>query len=484
MDRQSRRQFLRAAGGVGLGAAGLATLAACADEEEGPSEPSGPVQWWESGKPQTALDEKLVKQHADRLGEVDVTFQENTKFGQALQLAHQSDQMPDLTVVNATALGASLGQLIAGGWFQPLALDDGAMKRVEAMDLMNGRQIFDGKIYSFPVTQPAHNVINWFHKPVMEEAGLDPESPPTTYDEFRQACAQVKKAGTTGFLLPMAVVPRNASQASTYAQAAGFAGMDGRLFRTGEYVWHSDEFVNYFEFLKSLFDDGHIVKGGTTQNVKAAQAQWASGASAFYWDGPWIPGNIALDYPKLKGKVGSGPLLVPESGMQPMNYVLPPGNSYFIPKGAKQPDKANMIMSLLTTEDYQIGYAEIMGHPPYDTDAIEKSAAEPIWKDTVMAVLKQQYLAPDPLAGNDGVATVESQLKPVKPDPGALIQGYFSGDVSNLPAALKKASGDMNKALEMAIAAAKKKGADVSLDAYAFDNWQPGQDYTAEMYAS
>lgn len=480
----SRRTFLTSSATTGLSVAALASLAACGNEEpEGSGTPKGgTTQWWESGQPQVSLDEKLVADNKNELGDVKVTFYNNTQIGEALQLAQQSNQMPDLTVINATQLGAPLASLVDDGWFQPLQLDAEATERLDAMGLLEGQHSFDGETYSFPVDTPGTNTVNWFHRELAEKAGIDPDNPPATYDEFRDACRSAVKAGTAGLIIPLKEPARNASQANFYAQAAGFSGLNGQLFHTGEFAFDAVEYVDYVEFLKSLDTDGLLVKGATTQDVKTAQGQWAAQRSVFYWDGPWIPGNIQLNFPELEGTVASGAMLVPEAGGSPDVYQPPPGSSYFIPATAEHTDVANKIMSLLTTDEYQVGWCNIMGKLPRDASAIDESDAWPLWKQVAKDLLSHTFQAPSPVTGAPDLVEVFAALKPAKPDLGTIIQGYFSGDVTDIKSALKKLSDDSNKALDDAIAQATSQGAKVSKDDFVFANWKPGADYTADMY--
>src|SRR5699024_9427708 len=69
----------------------------------------------------------------------------------------------------------------------------------------------------------------------------------------------------------------------------------------------------------------------------------------------------------------------------------------------------------------------------------------------------------------------------VKPDLGTIVQGVFSGDVSDVRSALKKLSDDEERAREAAI-----KAAGVKLDgsAWAFPDWKPGADYVTRTGCS
>jgi multiple sugar transport system substrate-binding protein len=91
-------------------------------------------------------------------------------------------------------------------------------------------------------------------------------------------------------------------------------------------------------------------------------------------------------------------------------------------------------------------------------------------------------IAPDPRVRNPDVAKVILEMDPELATRYAeLTEGVFGGDL-DLKAELKRYADDRNRGLDAAIAAARKKGAQVSRDDYAFPNWDPSQDYTAADY--
>jgi multiple sugar transport system substrate-binding protein len=75
-------------------------------------------------------------------------------------------------------------------------------------------------------------------------------------------------------------------------------------------------------------------------------------------------------------------------------------------------------------------------------------------------------------------------MKDVRPNLGDLIQGAFSGDVTDYAAALKDYSDKMSAERERAVKAVQNRGVKVSLDDWVFTNWDPTQDYTDESYTS
>lgn len=487
MNELDRRSFLAGVAATGLVVAGTSTLTACGGDSSDSGSSGGSKttkqDWWEGSEVRATLNKKIL---ADAKAELDgvtveVTYQSNTKIGQALQLAKESNQLPDITAIGG--LGVPLSALIDGGWLQPLDLPDEAAARVEAMDLYEGIHIFDGKIYTFPGESPDHNMVNWYHTKSLEQADVDPAQPPTTYDDFRDALHKIRSRGeTNGLLLAMVDPARNASQVDWLAQAAGFEGAQGLLFSTGEYAFDSDEYANAIEYFMSLKKDKLLVPGELTLDVKTGQARWAGGESAFFFDGPWIAGNVAISYPQLEGTFGAGPLLVPDSSYERTSYGGPTTGLHYITNDAEDPELANKILALTTTKDYQIGLSEAMGHPPRDPKMAETTDVYDVWRDIVADLQENHFIPPKAIIRNPEIAKVDAAIKPVAPDLGTIIQGYFTGDVSDLRPALQKLSDDSNKELDRAIEAAKGKGAKVSRDDYAFPEWKPRTSFTSDMY--
>jgi multiple sugar transport system substrate-binding protein len=483
MRTLDRRSLLRGAASSGLALGMAYALGACGEPSSSGSGPKAAgVDWWDASEISAALNEKVVEEMKAELGtiSVEITYLSNAKIGQSLQLAKQSNQLPDIT--SNLGLGVPLPKLIEDGWFQPLDLPGDAAAKLDSMNLLEGIHVFDGKPYTFPGWAADTNMVNWYHVDVVEKAGLDPASPPTTYDEMRDALRQgVGATDTAGLLLAMVQAGRNAGMANWLAQAAGFEGNLGQLFRTGEYVFEADEYVNAIEFLYSLKRDKLLAPGELNLDVKAGQGRWAGGTSAYFFDGPWMAGNIALSYPQLEGKVGAGKLLVPDSSHQIQTYAPPITGQYFITKDA-DPEPANKVLALTLSDDYQQRFAEAMGHPPIEPNVIKKADVFDVWRESCLSMAETLYLAPDPSVANTDVAAVQAELKPVTPDLGTIIQGYFSGDVPDVKAALKTLSGASAKELSRAIDAAKGKGAKVSMDDYAFPDWQPRTHFTTDMY--
>ncbi|GAB3427720.1 ABC transporter substrate-binding protein [Flindersiella endophytica] len=484
MGALSRRQLLGGAAAI----AGGAVAAACGGPSGsgGPSGGGGGLKWWDHQNQLEPAKRKIFEKFAKAPGGVPVEYTYNNpgRLGQTLQLAKQSNQLPDIH--SNAGLMIPVPQLISGGWVSPLSLSAEATARLKDV-LIEGVHVFDGKVYSFPIFDyHVYVSATWFNTKLVEQAGLDPEQPPATYDEFRASARKVQDASggkSYGWIWNIGMPARLGEQINDFAQAAGFEGGGGVLFKTGEYAFHSQPYLDVIEFLLSLQKDKLLVPGAQAWLDDIARSRWTTGIAGYYFDGPWCAGVALKNAPQFGETLGVGPLLVPTAGKQPHTYHAHQGGEYWISPSTKHAKEANQLLSdYFTTPDYSVEIANTMSQPPRDLSAVAKSKAHPAYKKLVGWYQDQVSLAPNAIVKNPELTKVQAEIKDVKPTLGDIVQGAFTGDITDVKAALKKLSDQSTQARDAAVAAARKKGAKVDVSDYAFPNWKPGADFTTEMY--
>lgn len=486
----SRRRLLQGAGALGLGAA----LAACdtapnSDSSGGGSGSDsggskGPIAWWDHTPNLQAANARVFKEYEKDTGvPVEYQYHQTAKMGEALQLAKQSDQLPD--VFTNVQLKLPIPGLIKEGWFQAVDFSDEALDRLPDGVLLEGIHTFDGEVFSVPIFyDKQYWAATWFNKDMVAEAGVEP---PETYEDFRAAAKAVQKStgdNTFGWIGNLGHVERVREQVNFLAQAAGFEGWGGDLFKTGEVMYHHDAYLTVIEFLLSLQKDGLMVPGSQTLDDKTARVKWAAGAAGYYFDGPWCPGSVSQDAGEFFDKIDVAPMLVPEAGMDVTAYRPPAGGMYYLSGTSKNVEITSQLLNHQTDEQYYIDIAKGHAQPPADLSVVDKAADElhPAWVKLVGWYQEDAFVAPVPGVRNPDVSKVQRLDKPIEPHLGQIVSGAFSGDVTDVKKALKDFSDKTMKQREDNVSAAKKEGAKVELDDWAFSNWQPRTDYTAEMY--
>lgn len=483
----NRRQLFQASGALAAGA----LLGGCSRESApgGAGEGAkGPLTFWEHNGGLQRLHQEILEEFENSAEGVPVEYHYEPlkSFGQSLQLAKQSGQLPDVHTL--AGLGLPVAQLVQEEWFQPLDLHD-AVERLPADTLIEGITTFGGTVYTFPIISfRQYWTPTWYFSDRIAEFDLDPDSPPTTYDEFRSACAQVKQASdgnTYGWMAKLGAANHMSAEVDDLAQAAGFPGAQGLDFTTGEFAYDADGYVTALEFLLSLKQDELIHPASVSLPGAEAALRWAGGEAAFYFDGPWRPGLVVEETPQLSEHLRVAPMLVPEQGTPVTAYRPPQPGMYWIAHDSELGEEAGTLLrEHFTTEQYFTRMAQSMGQVPLDLDAAAKAEnVHPAYRQILEWYSDQVFLAPSPAVKNSDVSHVNAETRPVTPDIADTVNGLFSGELTDIRGSLKQLSGKLSAAREEAISVAKQKhGVDVDENAWAFPNWQPRTDYGNEMY--
>lgn len=477
MSAFTRRRLLGATALATALATGSLTLDACSAGSPSGGPTSG-IRWWDHFGSLQKFHAQFAADYAASSGTpTEFTYYEVSKLGPALQLAKQSSQLPD---IHTTAgLGLPTSALIKDDWFQPMTLSKDATTAL-GNTLIEGVHIFDGKTYTFPIFSPRqYSAATWFNTELAAAAGIDPATPPRTYDEFRAACVATKSSspGAYGFTVALNNPDRMGEQVNDMAQAAGFQGLNGMRFVDGEFAYDDDAYLKVLDLLVSLNKDGHLVPGSESFTVSTARARWATGIATYFIDGPWCAGGVVNNLSEFTDKIDVGPILVPEPADTPKVYRGPAGGVFYLSSESNDPDAANGLLSSMTQPTYLQGLAKNMDQPPADLDVIAEAGVHPSYARIVDYFQKSVFLAPTPIVRNPDVGVVQAETKPVNPPIGVIVQGLLSGDVADARSALRQLNDASSAAREAAMKKAKSQGAKVSMDDFAFSDWKPGTDY-------
>ncbi|PRY10863.1 ABC transporter substrate-binding protein [Kineococcus rhizosphaerae] len=473
MTQISRRSLL--AGGGGLSA--LALLAACGGSSGSGAGPgsTASLRWWDHFSALQKFHKEWAATEAKALGvQIQYTYNDVSKSTEALQLANQGKQLPD---IYSNVVGLPLPALVAEGWLHEITLSEEAKAALPEGAYAEGITTIDGKLYGLPLFSfQQYAAAQWFNVDLVSKAGLDPDDPPTTYDEYRANLQKLKGGDAAPMVLALGGVARMREQMDDLAQAAGFPGFQGTKYTTGEFAYDDDTYVNAIEFWKELNDSGLILAGSGNLTVADARTRWASGIAAYFPDGPWCAGGAKNVVPTFVDTMGVGPILTPDGGTV-TTYRGTSAAQFFIAGNTKNPEQANAVIESMTTKEYQKGLAGGMDQPPFDLSVVESADVIEPYKQLTRWFADTVKRAPEPIVRNPEIAKVQAAQKPVSPHLGDIVQGYLGGDVKDLKAALRDLNDRSNADRDQAIASATAAGATVSVADYAFSDWVPGQDW-------
>lgn len=174
------------------------------------------------------------------------------------QTASRSDQGPDLAVLLTT----DLYTLIDNGLIVPLSDVDDDLSWTEdrfyPAYLASGEA--EGELWSLPFQRST--IVQYHNKEIYEQAGLDPEAPPTTWEELEEQAKTIQDEGAAeyGVEIPSTQFGNWMFQAmAIQSGVADTAGVDG----IASYL-DDPASVEALEWWKGMADDG-LMPSGTTE---------------------------------------------------------------------------------------------------------------------------------------------------------------------------------------------------------------------------
>ncbi|MBM7568541.1 ABC transporter substrate-binding protein [Paenibacillus sacheonensis] len=409
------------------------------------------------------------------------------QFKNTILTAVKSGEAPDLFPVPT---GMKLSALVKDGWFQPLDpyIDQSFKDQFIDGTFQNGTTVVDGKIYSIPEAEALPSSLLFYNKKLFREAGLDPENPPKTYSEFREAAKKITEAGKGKYYGIIEGGKQNnrwLTTAKEWSSLAG-AGLNGNSpidLATGKATYDSEAVQGVFSLFAGLRDDNSFHPNTMSISAPEARALFGQGQAGFIVQGAWCIGVWNKDNPDLEYGVMAPP--VPDSGRKGSIPITSSQPWIGLSADSKHPEEA----ALYLKEYYGGDFFQQERVKSGDAFSVVKGINE---KYSTVEQLKQYYalaheyghLVPDPNIGNPEASAVFAQYKDVHPDLGELLGGTVSGAFKDFKTPLTAYSGQVDKAWTSAIDAAKKEGANVDASNFVFDNWDPMKDFLAEDYKS
>lgn len=313
----SRRRLLGL--GLGLGAAASLTLAGCGSDDSA----SGPAAG-NGGKEYTGpkVDLKLWNGFTGGDGEIFKTLvnQFNTEhkniavsvatyqwedYYNKLPGAASSGNGPDIAVMHMDQLATFAARGVI------TELDDVA-KNLELAEGDFAPTVWKGGLYNnkrYGIPLDMHPLGFYYNKSVMQRAGLDPNKPPTTRDDYVAALTELKKAGIQGFW----VSPFQFTGGMTFYSLLNQWGATLFDAEVAKATFNSDPAVEACTWLVDM-----IKQGFSPANVgqDADYLSFKSGKNAFTWNGIWQINDL-----KKSPEVQWGVAPLPQIGSKPAAWA-------------------------------------------------------------------------------------------------------------------------------------------------------------------
>jgi multiple sugar transport system substrate-binding protein len=394
--------------------------------------------------------------------------------------AVRSGEAPDLF---PPPIGFKLPSLVEDGWFQPLDpyVEDGFYDIFSDGLIAEGSTMVNGEVYAIPMDVPQLSTLVFYNKELFRKAGLDPEQPPKTYEEFREYAHKITEAGNGefyGFIEGGRQTNRWQFAAQDWSSLSGSGlSQDSPVsLITGEAPFHTDAVVKVFDLFAGLADDGSIHPQTSGMSAPEARQLFANGEAGFIIQGAWNIGLWNKTNPELDYGVMAPPL--PEGGRKAsINVTVAPGLG--ISADSEYPEEA----ALYLQEFYGGGFFQeeaVKGNFNFSVvDGISEEFATGKMLEFYNFHDEYAVLGPNPSVDPD-VTKVFSEYADVTPGMGEILQAVAITGLRDYEPMLQELSEKTDAALAKAIEKAKEKGVDVSIDDFKHSNWDPMNNYIQE----
>ncbi|MHA0855720.1 ABC transporter substrate-binding protein [Paenibacillus sp. CMAA1364] len=417
---------------------------------------------------------------------IEYTLLTADQFQNTLTTSIKSNDAPDLFPIPANM---SLSTAVKGEWYQPLDpyIDDEFKNRFVDGIFAEGSTMLDGKIYSIPALMSVPSTIIYYNKQLFRDAGLDPENPPKTYSEFREAAKKITEAGAGkayGIIEGGKQVNRWRLAVMDWS-ALGGSGLNQHSpisLVTNNASYDSKPVIDVMNLFKALKDDGSFHPNTMSLSAPEARALFGEGQAGFMLQGEWSIGVWVRDNPNLDFGVMAPP--IPDEGQK---GYLPRSNFnpwIGISKTSKHPEAAAIYLKEYFSKEYQSILVKNGDRFSVLKEVNDDSSEIPQFKQYYEVAQQMSRLVPSPQLRNPDLADVYANYKDVQPGVGDILQGVVAGALKDPSAPLKQLSAGIDKALNDAIEKAKADGANVGIDDFRFSNWSSDKDYTSADYDS
>ncbi|WP_096188090.1 ABC transporter substrate-binding protein [Evansella halocellulosilytica] len=360
----------------------LFVLAACGSGES-------EVNYTEDGKVHVSFWHAMGGGPGEAIEEMVDDFNQSQEdvFVEPVYQGSYEELLNQLRAVGGTAEAPSIVQVYEvgtkfmseSGFIEPVQtfIDEHNVDTSSFEENIMGYYEIDGQLYSMPFN--TSNAIMFYNKDMFEEAGLDPESPPQTFNEVKEAAEQltITSGGNTevhGFSI---LIYGWFFEQLLANQGALYLNNDnGRTGDGSEALINDEPGVNVFEWLNEMNEAGTI--GNYGRQWDDIRSAFAAERVAMYLDSTAATsGNVnSADF-----EVGTAYLPVPD-GMDPQGVIVGGGSLWMTNSVPEEEQNAAFEFIKYTTKpEVQAKWAGATGYFPITTEAYDEAELQEIYEE-------------------------------------------------------------------------------------------------------
>ncbi len=456
----SRRQLLKALGGLAAGATFLPILSACSSpspaaspQAAAPTKAAAPAasaaQPAASGQTETITFVNWVSAEEGTRDQmktvIDAFEKDNPNIKVDVKPIPVSDVPNQVTIMATGGNPPDISQLqgdavitiASSGFLEPV---DDLLPKAFAADLpqniMDSAGLYQGKHYAVPWA-PAENGM-WYNKTLMKQAGLDPEKPPVTMDDLNSAVAQAKsKLPKETIMLQLDTTNRTIGLYDQWPFMLAYNDGVPPVDAQGKISINTPGMKAYGEWIRAQIKEGNTLPGKKFGEFRPmmAQNQLLFGFDLTATKGIMKSLNKSLTDQQIYDTWGMAPYPAGKNGK---HYSADVNHALVIFKDSKHKQAAMKLAEYLVNSDEAIkDYILPVGYAPMTKSAVQripeisknpivKSFSEKVlptvvampygpnysqMSDVIMSSVQEMITTDKPIA--DILANAESRLKAV-----------------------------------------------------------------------
>ena len=221
-------------------------------------------------------------------------------------------------------------------------------------------------IYGVPIDVTTIQVV--YNKRLYKQAGLDPEAPPNTWEEFLAHCQALKSAGIPRFVSGFGEIWMLDALASNFAM--NLMGEE-KVFQTyeGKIPYTDPDWVKVLALFKQMADEKILVEGAVTMVNKTAEQTFANERAAYAFNGSWCV-NV---YKGMNPKLEYGAILPPKiTNLHPMRIWGGAGSSFVVNNQSYRRANAVRFLKWLTMDAQQAFLATETENLPANKNSLKQ----------------------------------------------------------------------------------------------------------------
>lgn len=222
---------------------------------------------------------------------------------------------------------------------------------------------FDGKTFGIPWYLSSQ--VTMYNTKIFEEAGLDPDKAPATFEELGEAAKQVKeKTGKYAFFPPL--------DGSHLLEALVMMGVDLTNKDMTKAAFNTEDGVAAFEYFVDLYKNDYIPREVLTEGHGKAIDMYNAGQLAILASGPQFLNQVKENAPDILEATKSAPQITGKTGKKntaAMNLV--------VPKQSEHQEAAIKFSIFITNAENQVEFDKIVPILP----SIESALDDPFFSE-------------------------------------------------------------------------------------------------------